>query len=119
MADFGIMRSLAQSGQNKIVLLVMDGLGGMPVEPGGPTELEAAFRPNMNRLTAEGYLGQMTPIGYGITPGSGPGHLALFGYDPLKFDIGRVVLIAIVLSSIGLMYAVVGSTTGAERFIET
>jgi 2,3-bisphosphoglycerate-independent phosphoglycerate mutase len=92
MADFDLMRSLSQSAQTKIVLLVMDGLGGMPVEPGGPTELEAAARPNLNRLTGEGCLGQMNPVGYGITPGSGPGHLALFGYDPLKFDIGRGVL---------------------------
>jgi 2,3-bisphosphoglycerate-independent phosphoglycerate mutase len=92
MADFDLMRSLSQSAQTKIVLLVMDGLGGMPVEPGGPTELEAAARPNLNRLAGEGCLGQMNPVGYGITPGSGPGHLALFGYDPLKFDIGRGVL---------------------------
>ena len=92
MADFDLMRSLSQSAQTKIVLLVMDGLGGMPVEPGGPTELEAAARPNLNRLAGEGGLGQMNPVGYGITPGSGPGHLALFGYDPLKFDIGRGVL---------------------------
>jgi 2,3-bisphosphoglycerate-independent phosphoglycerate mutase len=92
MADFELMRSLAQSAQTKIVLLVMDGVGGMPVEAGGPTELEAAQKPNMNRLAAEGCLGQMNPVGYGITPGSGPGHLSLFGYDPLKFDIGRGVL---------------------------
>ena len=92
MADFDLMRSLAQTAQTKIVLLVLDGLGGMPVEPGGPTELEAAARPNLNKLAGEGCLGQMNPVGYGITPGSGPGHLALFGYDPLKFDIGRGVL---------------------------
>ncbi len=92
MADFKLMQSLAQDAQTKIVLLVMDGVGGMPVEPGGPTELEAARRPNMNRLAAEGCLGQMIPVGYGITPGSGPGHLSLFGYDPLKFNIGRGVL---------------------------
>jgi 2,3-bisphosphoglycerate-independent phosphoglycerate mutase len=92
MADFNLMRSLAQSAQTKIVLLVMDGVGGMPIEPGGPTELEAAQKPNMDHLAAEGCLGQMNPVGYGITPGSGPGHLSLFGYDPLKFDIGRGVL---------------------------
>jgi 2,3-bisphosphoglycerate-independent phosphoglycerate mutase len=92
MADFDLMRSLSQTSQTKIVLLVMDGLGGMPVIPGGPTELEAASRPNLNRLAVEGCLGQMLPVGYGITPGSGPGHLGLFGYDPLKFDIGRGVL---------------------------
>jgi 2,3-bisphosphoglycerate-independent phosphoglycerate mutase len=92
MADFELMRMLAQSAPTKIVLLVMDGIGGMPIKPGGPTELEAAVRPNMNRLASEGCLGQMNPVGYGITPGSGPGHLSLFGYDPLKFDIGRGVL---------------------------
>jgi 2,3-bisphosphoglycerate-independent phosphoglycerate mutase len=92
MADFNLMRSLAQSASTKIVLLVMDGVGGLPVEKGGPTELEAARKSNLNRLAAEGCLGQMLPVGYGITPGSGPGHLSLFGYDPLKFDIGRGVL---------------------------
>ncbi len=92
MADLDLMRSLAQTAQTKIVLLVMDGVGGLPVEAGGPTELEAAQKPNMNRLAAEGCLGQMNPVGYGITPGSGPGHLSLFGYDPLRFDIGRGVL---------------------------
>lgn len=92
MADFELMRSLALKESTKIVLLVMDGLGGLPVEPGGPTELGAARRPNMNRLASEGCQGQMIPVGYGITPGSGPGHLSLFGYDPLQFDIGRGVL---------------------------
>ena len=92
MADFNLMRSLAQSASTKIVLLVMDGVGGLPLEKGGPTELEAARKSNLNRLAAEGCLGQMLPVGYGITPGSGPGHLSLFGYDPLKFDIGRGVL---------------------------
>jgi 2,3-bisphosphoglycerate-independent phosphoglycerate mutase len=92
MADFQLIQSLAQGGKTKIVLLVMDGVGGLPMTPGGPTELEAALRPNLNRLAAGGCLGQMHPVGYGITPGSGPGHLALFGYDPLKFDIGRGVL---------------------------
>jgi 2,3-bisphosphoglycerate-independent phosphoglycerate mutase len=92
MADFELMRALAQSAKTKIVLLVLDGVGGLPVAPGGPTELEAAQKPNLNRLAAEGALGQMNPVGIGITPGSGPGHLGLFGYDPLKFDIGRGVL---------------------------
>ncbi|MBN1439242.1 MAG: 2,3-bisphosphoglycerate-independent phosphoglycerate mutase [Anaerolineales bacterium] len=92
MADFELIRSLAQGAKTKIVLLVLDGLGGIPAEAGGPTELEAAQKPNLNRLAAEGCLGQMNPVGYGITPGSGPGHLSLFGYDPLKFDIGRGVL---------------------------
>lgn len=92
MADFRLMQDLAQEAKTKMVLLVMDGLGGLPQSLGGPTELEAAARPNLNRLAREGTLGQSLPVGYGITPGSGPGHLGLFGYDPLRFDIGRGVL---------------------------
>jgi 2,3-bisphosphoglycerate-independent phosphoglycerate mutase len=86
------MQELAIESSSKIVLLVLDGLGGLPMSPGGPTELEAAQRPNMNRLAAQGTLGQTLPVGHGITPGSGPGHLGLFGYDPLQYDIGRGVL---------------------------
>lgn len=92
MADFDLMRKLTKKDGGKIVMLVMDGVGGLPFEPGGPTELEAAVTPNMDRLAREGSLGLTNPIGYGITPGSGPAHLALFGYDPLTFDIGRGVL---------------------------
>jgi 2,3-bisphosphoglycerate-independent phosphoglycerate mutase len=83
---------LLQPSEKKIVLLVLDGLGGLPIEAGGPTELEAAQTPHMNRLAAEGILGQVTPIRPGLTPGSGPAHLALFGYDPLEYEIGRGVL---------------------------
>lgn len=89
---FEYLPPLLRHSQSKIVLLVMDGLGGLPVTAGGPTELEAAKTPNMDRLAAEGMLGQTTPIRAGITPGSGPAHLALFGYDPLKYEIGRGVL---------------------------
>jgi len=92
MADFRLMQELTIDSSSKIVLLVLDGLGGIPMAPGGPTELESAQRPNMNRLAAEGTLGQTLPVGHGITPGSGPGHLGLFGYDPLQYDIGRGVL---------------------------
>lgn len=92
MADFRLMQELTIESSSKIVLLVLDGLGGIPMAPGGPTELEAAQRPNMNRLAGEGMLGQTLPVGHGITPGSGPGHLGLFGYDPLQYDIGRGVL---------------------------
>lgn len=83
---------LLRDSSSKIILLVMDGLGGLPVEPGGPTELEAAETPVMDQLALEGVLGQITPIRTGITPGSGPAHLALFGYDPIEYEIGRGVL---------------------------
>ncbi len=92
MADFNLMRELATTATTKIVLLVLDGLGGLPQKPGGPTELEFAQTPNLDRLAQESMLGLSIPIGHGITPGSGPGHLALFGYDPLQYQIGRGVL---------------------------
>jgi 2,3-bisphosphoglycerate-independent phosphoglycerate mutase len=89
------IKPLLRPSESKIVLMVMDGLGGLPVEPGGPTELEGANTPNMDRLAAEGTLGQTLPIRPGITPGSGPAHLSLFGYDPLVYDIGRGTLEAV------------------------
>jgi 2,3-bisphosphoglycerate-independent phosphoglycerate mutase len=92
MANFDLMCELQQKSPSKIVLLIMDGLGGLPMDPGGPTELEAANIPNMNLLAKQGTLGQIVPIRLGITPGSGPAHLALFGYDPVKHEIGRGVL---------------------------
>jgi 2,3-bisphosphoglycerate-independent phosphoglycerate mutase len=87
-----VIRSLKQKNDSKIVLLVADGVGGLPMKPGGPTELEAAKTPNLDDLARKGALGAMHPIKPGITPGSGPGHLGLFGYDPLEFVIGRGVL---------------------------
>jgi 2,3-bisphosphoglycerate-independent phosphoglycerate mutase len=92
---FDYIPPLLRPEKTKIVLLVMDGLGGLPVEPGGPTELEAAATPNMDRLAREGTLGQTNPIRPGITPGSGPAHLALFGYDPIVYEIGRGTLEAV------------------------
>jgi 2,3-bisphosphoglycerate-independent phosphoglycerate mutase len=89
---FDHINPLLRSNDSKIVLLVMDGLGGLPIEPGGATELEAAETPNMDRLSADGIIGLSTPILAGITPGSGPAHMVLFGYDPLKYEIGRGVL---------------------------
>ena len=79
----------------RIVMLVLDGLGGLPREPGGRTELETAATPNLDRLARRAALGVHQPVGYGITPGSGPGHLALFGYDPVRYNIGRGVLSAL------------------------
>ena len=87
-----LVRKLARKTDSRIVFLIMDGLGGLPSTPGGPTELEAAKTPNLDRMAREGACGQADPIAYGITPGSGPGHLALFGYDPVKWNMGRGVL---------------------------
>jgi len=95
MSDFSVIRNLTQKNNTKIVLLVMDGLGGLPREVGGPTELESASTPYMDRLAREGSVGLMHMIGVGISPGSGPGHLGLFGYDPLTSLIGRGVLEAV------------------------
>ena len=92
MADLELMRELTMTADTKIILLVMDGLGGLPREPGGPTELEFAQTPNLDKLAREGMIGLSIPIAHGITPGSGPGHLALLGYDPVKYLIGRGVL---------------------------
>jgi len=76
-------------------MLVMDGIGGLPLEPQGLTELETAKTPHLDDLASEGICGLQLPIGTGITPGSGPGHLSLFGYDPVKYQVGRGVLAAL------------------------
>src|SRR5262249_32622688 len=77
-----LIRELREPNTTRIVLLVADGLGGLPIEPGGKTELETARTPNLDALAAEGTVGLSTPVAPGITPGSGPGHLGLFGFDP-------------------------------------
>lgn len=87
------IKELSRKTETKILMMVMDGLGGLPVkELGGKTELEYAKTPNMDRFAKEGALGLHDPIAPGITPGSGPAHFALFGYDPLKWNMGRGVL---------------------------
>ncbi len=95
MANFELTRRLATEDGGKILLLVMDGLGGLPLTPDGKTELEAAHTPNMDAIARTGSLGMTIPVARGVAPGSGPAHLGLFGYDPLVYDIGRGVLEAL------------------------
>jgi 2,3-bisphosphoglycerate-independent phosphoglycerate mutase len=90
-----LIRELREPGISKIVLLVADGLGGLPEEAGGKTELESARTPNLDACVREGVCGLSIPVLPGITPGSGPGHLGLFGYDPLEHRIGRGILEAL------------------------
>jgi 2,3-bisphosphoglycerate-independent phosphoglycerate mutase len=93
--DLDLMRELSVSTDSRIVLLVLDGLGGLPMDPFGRTELEAANTPNLDSLAARSDLGLSRPVAAGVSPGSGPGHLALFGYNPLEYEVGRGVLSAL------------------------
>ncbi|MDO8567814.1 MAG: 2,3-bisphosphoglycerate-independent phosphoglycerate mutase [Dehalococcoidales bacterium] len=90
-----LIRGIARPSPSKIVLLVIDGLGGLPDPNTGKTELETASTPYLDELAAHGMCGLTDPVSPGITPGSAPGHLALFGYDPIRFNIGRGVLEAV------------------------
>ena len=87
-----LMRQLHTNNGSKIVMVVADGLGGLPLTAEGLTELETAQTPHLDQLAVQGVQGGSIPVLPGITPGSGPGHLALFGYDPLKYVIGRGAL---------------------------
>lgn len=89
-----ILKELLHPNKRKIVLLVIDGLGGLPLEKGGKTELETARTPHLDALAAQAECGLHLPVGYGITPGSAPGHLALFGYQPTDYPVGRGVVAA-------------------------
>jgi len=87
-----LTRELQLSNSSKIVMLVADGLGGLPMTPCGKTELETASTPNLSALAKLGVQGACIPVKPGIAPGSGPGHLGLFGYNPLQYQIGRGAL---------------------------
>ena len=89
-----LVDSLVIQNDTKIVFLVMDGLGGLPISGRNETELEAARTPNLDALAGKSVCGLLDPVGYGITPGSGPAHFALFGYDPVKTIVGRGLLSA-------------------------
>lgn len=90
-----IWEDLVWARGGNIIYLVLDGLGGIPHPETGCTELQAAKTPNLDALAKESSCGLLEIVGPGITPGSGPGHLTLFGYDPVKYRVGRGVLSAL------------------------
>ena len=93
--DLEFLQGLAVPARTKMVMIIMDGLGGLPLKPGGKTELETARTPNLDALASQAVLGLTVPAGPGVSPGSGPGHLGIFGYDPLRYEIGRGALEAL------------------------
>jgi 2,3-bisphosphoglycerate-independent phosphoglycerate mutase len=95
MIGFEYMKKLSRISPSKIVFLIIDGVGGLTHPETGKTELESARRPNLNRIARDSLCGLSDPVSPGITPGSAPGHLAIFGYDPVKYNIGRGVVEAL------------------------
>jgi 2,3-bisphosphoglycerate-independent phosphoglycerate mutase len=93
--EFENIKKLSRKSPSKIVLLVMDGVGGLPHPETSKTELESARKPNLNHIARDSLCGLIDPISPGITPGSAPGHLAIFGYDPVRYNIGRGVVEAL------------------------
>ena len=92
MIDLPYIEEICRTTPSKIVMLVVDGLGGAPHPETQKSELETADLPNLDRLAGRSATGLTIPVMPGITPGSGPGHLALFGYDPGKYLLGRGAL---------------------------
>ncbi len=92
--DLNFIKPLIKEADSKIVFLILDGLGGLPGED-NLTELEKADTPNLDELAKDSICGLHQPVAAGITPGSGPSHIALFGYNPVKYQIGRGVLSAL------------------------
>ena len=90
-----LVKTVTKPSPDKIVLLIIDGLGGLPHPQTGRTELETADTPNLDQLATKAICGVIDLVSPGITPGSAPGHLALFGYDPFSYNIGRGVLEAV------------------------
>ncbi len=90
------IKAISKTSPSKIILLVIDGMGGLPDSQNGKTELETAFTPNLDALAAKSICGLSDPVSPGITSCSAPGHLALFGYDPVTYGIGRGALEALV-----------------------
>ena len=95
VVNIELVKNLCQKTKTKIVMVVVDGIGGLPYSVTRRTALEEAKTPNLNKLAAISSCGAIEPVALGVTPGSGPSHLALFGYDPLKYEIGRGVLEAL------------------------
>ena len=92
MIDFPYLSDVVRPTSSRIVMVVVDGLGGMPHPEYGRSELEFADLQTLDALSASSSLGLTTPVLPGITPGSGPGHMALFGYNPVKYLLGRGIL---------------------------